>query len=323
MSESPSRPDREQWEQQWVDSLLETTFESDSDQRLDRVLRHIEQASVAHLDSEAAETVPPTVSPGTRGLGSRLWWALMSTAAILLISFFILPVFQSTSASATLKRTLLTAQQNVPRHYRMEVIFQGEKRETLHVNGDLYVQGNDRLAVRIPAILNPTRNAWAGHQGDRAWVVPGIGPVMVGNRKALGDWLGKREEISTPYLHLSTLLARVAESYRLERRPAETLPRNRSTEALPDHGNTMDRLYERLVAKALPGQAERLPDEAHLWIDSQTGMVHRLEAHWNLAPDAVGRKSIQLQWLSDETLPVDWFEHQAHHHPRRRVKEWN
>ena len=251
------------------------------------------------------------------GAGSRRWGWMLATCAALLLLFVlpVLPFWSQPSAVATVERTLRVSQLDIPRHYQLQVDFLMESGNQRWIEGDLYVKGSDHLAVRIPAILVPHLNAWAGHNDEEAWVVPALGPVMVGDQLALGKWLGSQSELSTPYLHVSSLLSRMLDAYDLKTVSDSQLPANVE---LPEALATANLQFDHIKASRLRNR-ERLPAEIEVWIERETGVVYRLEANWERDQVKRGRRRIVLQWLSDEELPEDWFKHETHHAARRRV----
>lgn len=300
---TPPRSDRE-WEQQWVAALLDQVYHDRS--------RHQEQQIQALMQRVRAQTPQPLPANGRR------WpWYVMASAAVLLLLLWPLIPSDQSRALARVQRTLATAAQPVPRHYQLRIDYRFGPRRTRTIEGDLYVQGSDHLAVRIPALLDPERDAWAGHNSEQAWVVPAFGPVMVGDQLSLGKWLRARNEVATPYLHVSSMLNRMMVSYSLQELADQSVPAS-------DQDESFDRSSvrcHRIRALRRSSTREKLPARIELWIDPDSGVVKRLDAHWNLEDRQVGRERITLDWRSESDLPIDWFQHQGHHGRHRSVVE--
>lgn len=61
------------------------------------------------------------------------------------------------------------------------------------------------------------------------------------------------------------------------------------------------------------------PREIELWFDPATGQIHRLLLN-GLPRGGGGPASLALELASTAALAPDFFHHQAHHEPSRRVE---
>jgi hypothetical protein len=211
-------------------------------------------------------------------------------------------------ALAAIERSIVAAGQDIARKYLISVSVRDTQGRRETIEHDLYVQGNDRFAVRVASWL-PGRDMWLGKEADEAWVVPAMGPVRAGDQLAFNRWLESREELSTPYLHVTTVLHRMSRGYRLTQQGFETIDR-------PDGSRSRCR---RIVGNLKESASQKLPATIQLWADDESGVAMRLTASWNLPPDQAGRESVTIQLIEQPDLPEDWFRAAGHYREPRRV----
>lgn len=288
----------------WIEALLQAAYPTDRsgmDRRIDEVIAQLEATPVSGSGTRSEQTV--------RG---RKWTRSLSYAAAAAILLAAIVAFQffspPDSALAAIEQSLMAAAQNVARHYQITVTLRNAADESLEVKSDLYVQGNDRFALRHPALL-PGATAWLGRDGGQAWVVPAVGPVRTGDDLALSRWLHSHEELSTPYLHVTTVLDRMARGYRLDELEPEAIVRSDGSSIVCRH----------VIGRLKSGDNRKLPHSIELWAARESGIAQRLVATWNLASHESGRANVIIEFLDQAEVPDNWFQADAHFTSPRRV----
>jgi hypothetical protein len=114
-----------------------------------------------------------------------------------------------------------------------------------------------------------------------------------------------------PFLQVATLLQRLADRYDLKLGPAGEVATSADSPAV---------WCTHVVGTKRDGSDALAPDVIHLWTARQSGVAQQVELVWNRADDQPGlrRVMLQLQPLATE-LPSDWYHHDQHHAPDRRV----
>jgi hypothetical protein len=177
------------------------------------------------------------------------------------------------------------------------------------IAADLYVDGADRFLLRHPPIPLPG-DVWIGGNERENWIAPTRGPVLVGDDKMLQKWMADKQELSTPYLHVTTILHRMSQYYDLEMLSDASV----ATRGQPD---TTVRC--RRVRGVLRDTTRWLPRTIDLWADRNTGIARRLILDWGLQPGQFGRSKVTFELVGSKELPPDWFEHSTHHDVGRPV----
>ena len=296
MNIEPSSQDRNR--ETLIDALLRAAFVDEQSavaNRVDQVIKQIElEKSVQHRPS-----VGPTLAM------RRTWnrWVSMVVAASLLGAMFIGLQLLSPAqhALAAIERSLEAAEEQVARKYLITVTLKDGKRSR-EIENDLYVEGNDRFALRHPAILSDA-DLWIGKNGQTTWVVPAIGPVLTGNDVALNRWLNSQEQFSTPYLHVTTILARMSRGYRLRKLGESTI---RSVA-----GNDVS--CRHVVGELKSEANQSLPATIELWSDAESGVAQRIVARWSLSESDSGREKVVIEFVDQPDLPDQWFEAEGHY----------
>jgi hypothetical protein len=268
--------------------------------RVDQVMRQIE------LEKGTPRRPTYEATRVTRRTWSR--WVSWTIAASLLGAMFIgLQYFTpAQQALAAIEQSLAAAAEQIARKYLITVTIK-DGRKSRQVENDLYVQGNDRFALRHPALL-PGADLWLGKNGDQTWVVPAIGPVRTGNDLALSRWLSSQEQVSTPYLHVTTVLDRMSRGYRLREMGETTIRSAAGNEVVCRH-----------VVGELKSEAnQKLPATIELWSDAQSGVAMRIEARWLLSASESGREKVVIEFADQPNLPDNWFEAEGHYSGSRR-----
>jgi hypothetical protein len=210
---------------------------------------------------------------------------------------------------AAVQRSLNVAAELMTRRYQLQIRYRDAADEVGQIDVDLFVRGHDRFTLSHPGLL-PGTSFWLGTDSSDEWVVPPVGPVRKGNDMVLSRWLRSREELDTPYLHVTSLLTRMSRGYRLASIPDQEIE-------LPD-GQT--EICQVIQAELETADEANLPDTIELWSSRETGMAMRIAARWNLAEGDVGKESVVLTFQADEpSLGDEWFTAEAHFEGRRAI----
>jgi hypothetical protein len=298
----------EELRERWIESLLASaTSQQDHTDRIARAMRQLESQPDASRRA---------------GLGlarSRIWivqWggAIGVAASVLLALFLLVQTGGPQFAMAAIQRSLNVAAQPTTRKYLLQIesqsVFGGMRKTDI----DLYVNGNDRFALRHPGPLPqvPQASFWVGQDRAESWVVPPIGPVLKGDRTLVGRWIRSREELDeTALLHVTTVLTRMmSRGYRLEKLADEeiTIPLGSSVEC------------QHIRAEREAMDQEDVPDTIELWASRESGMAMRIIARWEREDGEVGKKSVVLTFQNDEpSLAADWYTAETHYQGHRPI----
>lgn len=298
-------PKRDELRQAWIDSLLVTaTKQQDHSQRIAEAMSQIESADESLPDGS-------TQQQARRFLARFVGWPTFGIAATVLLA--VLLTFRAggnQTAMAAIQRSLDVAAQRLTRKYSLDVTYRSLLGKPGKVAAELYVQGNDRLAIRHPGLL-PRSNFWLGRDGDQSWVVPAFGPVIKGDVSVLERYLRSHEQLDTPYLHVSTMLHQMkTKGFRLKMLADE--------EISMDDGRSF--ICRHIQATASKSQDPELPKAIELWTSRETGMAVRLIARWDLAEGQAGRESVVMTFQQNEPdLSNAWFTAEGHYTGRRPV----
>ena len=282
----------------FIDSLLIAAYgdgQAAVSSKVDQVMQQIEREKIA------SRRPTQEAAPAKRRSWSR-WVSVAIAASLLGMIFFGLQYFGSTQqALAAIEQSLAAAAEQVARQYLITVTFKdgGKSNE---VENDLYVQGSDRFALRHPALVAGA-DLWLGKNGNTNWVVPAIGPVLTGNDLALSRWLSSQEQLSTPYLHVTTVLDRMSRGYRLRQLGESTI---RSIDG-------DDVVCRHVVGERKSDANQNLPAIIELWSDAESGVALRIEARWSLAEFESGREKVVIEFVGQPELPENWFEAEGHY----------
>jgi hypothetical protein len=301
--EKPQRD--EELRERWIESLLvSATSQQDHTDRIARAMRQLES------QQGASQTARPV-----RSRTRLLQWGTIGLAATILLALFVLVQTDgSQAAMAAIQRSLNVAAQPTTRKYLLQIESQSVIGGTRKTDIDLYVNGNDRFALRHPGPLPqvPQASFWVGQDRAESWVVPPIGPVLKGDRTLVGRWIRSREELDeTALLHVTTVLTRMmSRGYRLEKLADEeiTIPLGSSVEC------------QHIRAEREAMDQEDVPDTIELWASRESGMAMRIIARWEREDGEVGKKSVVLTFQNDEpSLAADWYTAETHYQGHRPI----
>ncbi len=236
-----------------------------------------------------------------------LVWGL-TAAAMALIAVTLRVDDTSQTAVAAVNRSIAQSRREIGRSYRVTTRFRLSEIKMVDRNVDLFVKGANRFAIRSESLL-AARPVWLGSDRGAAWVVPPWGPVLEGDTKNLMQWVLGREEIGTPYLHISTILTRMRDFYALQSRPDQWVKIGKQSVQCRHVVGTLDS----------ESSFDR-PDRIELWADAESGFAVRVMARWNLEKRQALRESVDIQFIGPVELDDRFFTPDAHGgRDRRRI----
>ncbi len=287
--------DQDQHRQDLVDSLLQSMYETDKEQSRSLVSAGMELLDECNID------LGPEPQPKTIRLFSR-WLTLGLAVAAMLVIAVALPMFDnSNSAMAAVKLSLEQAFHDVGRHYSAKAVWRLPELGHTVGEADLYVKGGDKFAVRFGGPLQEVAYFWIGSNETHSWVVPPVGPVLEGDRRHLTSWFDERDDVSTPYLHITTALEKLSNLYELQILPDDDLEMNGKSHRCQRVNGTLAR--ESTFSS---------PDRIDLWVDADSGVALKIVASWDLAEDQFGRESATIMLQEEKELSDDFFTSEVH-----------
>ncbi|NWK56942.1 hypothetical protein HW115_15065 [Verrucomicrobiaceae bacterium N1E253] len=142
-----------------------------------------------------------------------------------------------------------------------------------------------------------------GGDGEISWSFRGDGPVRMSHdpQRFRGGLPGRQQDLA--FLDLRTQLSNLKDLYQIE-----IIKSNSQTEVglqgLRGYRNSREQGGPKII---------------EIWFDPSNGMIHRMVLEGlprrNEHPGA-----LKLELVSSESLPTDFFSHNAHHEPGRRIE---
>jgi len=315
-------------ELQWVHGLL-TELQPGSQQTQTERIQRAMQALPEHpgeqqpreLDGPAIATSPQSAGRAQTQSRAPKWsrWAI--TAAVLLcVGLFRQTGGGGSPAEAAVEQALQKAAENRDREFQVIAELQtADAGQVQRIESQLYVRGPNEFVLNHPGLL-PGARLWIGTDGQTIWAVPQIGPALVSREKGpLTEWL-KQFQISTPYLQLTTVLTNLRDRFAVRELPQESLPSTRR-EAIPQRFRRIHGIRLGGTLRTESSLVKLLPDSIDLWVHPGTGEVRRLVLEWPGPPSGIskGLRRVTFDLMNLNPQPPDWYQHQVHHRPERRV----
>ena len=286
----------------WIESLLHEALNRDTQGDADRI-----HTLFATPDFDLRE-----LGASSRSLRSSLArWIPIAIAASLLIVFGLWSLLSNPNqrAYAAIERSLKATP--LAREYSVRIVANSLTKTAVPSTAQLFIDSADRFVVHRQGWV--VGDVWFGNDGSNYWVVPRLGPAVLGSERILGNWLAKKDA-TTPYLHIKTILKRMAKEYRLTMLPDT---------ALASGDERADVVCERVRGEckeqiSTPNHS-LLPFAIELWADKKTGIAHRVVLTWNRQPTQIG----PLEWTIDlkgfPSLADDWFTPLGHISADQRI----
>ncbi len=275
---------------QWVHALLRTRGERMRDEsrrnsRVAAVMRRVAQSQrMVRLHRRAAV----------------LRWGSLVLAATLLLALLVTNWPSSPDAVAQVRRMQAAMRDDTPREYEVRIELESLVRQR-RLEGTLTVRGGRKFVFECGLPFGG--QLILGADGQSAWGVPPVGPVVLSNDPdQLDRWTERLPvQVSPHILSIDTVLARMATDYALE-----------YTTATEENRRSV-----RGVRKA--EAPARFPDEVVVTADSDTGIVQTLVMKWNRDSLLPRPKRVTLKFRKTVDLGDDWFGHDRHHEASRPV----
>ncbi|MFO0942678.1 MAG: hypothetical protein U0930_18225 [Pirellulales bacterium] len=256
--------------------------------------------------SETASTVEQSSQiRGNRRILQR-WQILLAAAASLILGFLLVNSWNgSQTAFASLQKII----DSKPVHRSYSVAMQnqlpiwGER----SIQAKLFLNDSDQFVIEHPG-WRGFGPVWIGGDRNQRWIVAPRGPAIIGNEKLIAKWLDKRD-LPSPYLHLSTILARVQQAYELKQL---------ADEASPSPNQSLSSRCIHLVATRKSTDS-KLPLQIEIWADENSGVAHQLILQWQRPAAERGPLSWTITLDSLEELPTEFFSLQNHQSSNKNV----
>ena len=300
-------------ESRFIDALLHRTFASDEkvDQaRVERLISTISGGSGPGESEETPETVANIVGEANRSRTARKWqwWAFPAIAVTLLLGLFIvLPNgMVGNEALAALDVSLLADARAESRQYLVTMkprVKNGAEATPRQTN--LYLKGDDFVIQVRPPLGRADR--WMGSYQGEQWAIPRVGPVIVGRDSLAKMRMLQNAVAETPILSITAVLERTKRFYDLKY--------EKSVDVVLRQGEEQCSL---VTGVRRTDARSSVPQSVKVWADQETGFVKKIELGW-LPTDRSTWASATAEWIDSPDLDDDFFQHQAHHHPERRV----
>ena len=309
-------------EEQMLEALLERSlgdFREQDDLRVDRLIDPIRQSGNPASGKNEVEigNRDPSKRMSTRNRrkaarASRSYnrWMTISggfMAVVVAILFSSSGRWSQNEALAALDSSLRAEDIREDRHYQVNTVFRSSNaRQSRSRDHELYLRGNDYVVST--RAFPKGRLVWSGSHEGQHWVVPRVGPVLVGGDQSFFEKRGFQANLTeTPFLSISKVLERTKRFYDLTFEPTEERV-------------VGDQSYR---CSVVTGKRKRdvelaIPEFVEVWVDAESGFARKIQLKWD--PDGHSRwLEASAEWIDSPRLPDDFFQHQAHHDPQRSV----
>ncbi|HIE95910.1 MAG TPA: hypothetical protein EYQ63_02590 [Fuerstia sp.] len=214
---------------------------------------------------------------------------------------------------ASLDRVIERAQQPIDRSYLIQVVeefsrnqrpknisqeaWNRESKNQLD-GATLYVRGPDKF-VLVHSLVDG-RQRVSGYDGFESWSFREDSPVHVssGGERFRGSMPGQQQTL--PFLDMHASLTQLRENYDI------TLSK--------PHGERLSQLYGVRKSRDVRG-----PKEVDIWFDETSGTVQHMVLY-GLPPHRGSPKAVSLELIDQKDRGPDFFSHESHHEPGRRIR---
>lgn len=282
-------------------------------QNLRGVMKRIDSES----DSKTATLARPSGTDGRRRFA--ILTSALTIAAAVLVVFVVLGPRQNVSAAmASLEKVLEAAAKPFDRTYLVHVVeeYPHDKRpknlsreawgreSKQQIDGaTLFVRGANQYVLTV--MLPSGEKRTSGCDGEVSWAFREDGPVLVSTdlSRFRGGVPGQQQDI--PFMNIHAHISRLRSGYEVDLTDEQ--------EFVPN-GTQLSQLVGVRKSRDVRG-----PKQIEIWFDADNGTVHRMLLD-GLPRGHSGPKSVMLE-LEDETnLSPDFFSHDAHHEPGKRIR---
>ncbi len=291
-----------------IDALLQEVYQPSTGARQNelRIQTLMQRIDVDKIEVASVQRRPFFMNR----FGRKRSFVSIIIAASLLIAVGYFVMIRNSSSQAYAAVTLaLEAKPNI-RQYQMKMLNRrpiGGQRE---IKSTLYFNDQDQFVLHRPS-SSGFREIWVGGDRNSRWFIPPNGPALRGNETLMSGWLMKQEVLS-PYLHMSTVLDTLRKNYKLKKLESVDF------KSPKDANSTRTIRCTHVIGKNRSTRS-RMPETIELWADEQTHIVHRLELKWNKSGNEPGPLAWTVELEDQPDLPASWFELDGHLEPNRRV----
>jgi hypothetical protein len=246
-------------------------------------------------------------TPADSGWARRSWrraCLVGGLAALVALAFTPWWIHLTPANAATELNRLIEASRSLPdRTYRITNLDPHpapiEERQAPIDDATLYIRAPDKyvLVRHFP----DGRVYTTGYDGERNWAAPPDGGVRLSRDPLRFRWALPGHQHGIPFADLRSDLVHLRDAYVV-------------TSLAPAAAG------ERGLLAVKKSPEYRGPNRVELWYDPSTGIIHRM-VFKGLPRARGGPDSVAVELLNQRILGADFFQHQAHHAPDRRVIE--
>lgn len=280
-----------------LEALLSEALNSPSSQQSQIQLAKLGELTQQTEPDQASYNDNPSLRTNRRML--QRWQVWLAAAAAIMLGLMLINSW-SGSQTAYASLQMLINSKPVYRSYAVTMQNQlpiwGERL----IRTNLFLDDRDQFVIEHPG-WKGFGPIWIGGGNNERWIVPPRGPSIVGNEKLIAKWLDKRD-LPSPYLHLSTILARMKQAYDLKQLPDTVSPTNNPSLAAE---------CIHLIGTRKQFDA-KLPESIEVWADANSGVAHQLILRWQRPSAERGPLSWTITLSSLENLPSEFFTLQNH-----------
>ena len=279
-----------------LEALLQETFakHANDNERIADLMGKLEPANLALEQRDSSLN---------RGRRRTISFAIAATIFLAVSASLFFASLDNTAFAAVMRS--LTA---VPatREYRIKMLHQFPVLGQKEFDAELFLDNSNRFVVHHPG-WNGLGDFWVGGSPDARWIVPKIGPSLTGENQMIAGWLSKRG-IPSPYLHVTTILERLSQSYTLELLANEPIA----------NANDPSEIFQcqHIVGVASGRDADRdtgnRPARIELWADSQTGVARKVILNWQRNRLERGPIQWKIELVGSPELAGGWFQLDGH-----------
>jgi hypothetical protein len=304
-----------------AESLLIHGLLADIGSRDDNAEAERIHAVMQRIDIEFAAdsvNVAPKSVPHIRRRFAILTSALTIAAAVM-VMFVVFGPHQSVSAAmASLEKVVEAAAKPFDRTYQVRVVEEyprdkrprnlsqeaWDRKAPEQIDGaTIHVRGAEQFVMTVLLKTGVTRTS--GCDGQVSWSFRENGPVHVSTdlNRFRGGMPGNQQDM--PFLNIHANLSQLKVGY--------------DVELADQQKNAADgRLLSQLTCVRKSNDV-RGPKQVDVWFDAEDGTVHKMLLD-GLPRGRGGPKSVMLELVDQSDLPSDFFSHDAHHEPGKRIR---
>lgn len=296
-----------------MDALLSQSLRPNNAENESRV-QNLLQAIQTDRSDTTRENGRTTSTVSTNPPRRNIRWFPVTIAAVALvaIALIIQPGGSQNSALAAVERSIVAEQRPEAREYEVTLVVRGANGRHRTVTHTLYVQHRNFAICATPRLGRG--KIWLGGHGSDRWLVPRLGPVLVGSEGLLKTQLPNKAVVETPFLNVETILDRIKRFYDLKLTAAVNLEEPNGT-----NEETVSIQCDHIAGTRLLPTRVSIPMHVELWADLETGFARRIEMRWEESNSDSRWLKATARLIDTHDLAADFFDHTAHHDADRKV----